>query len=478
MSGLYDDSGMAGKIFINYRRGDVRDQAARIRDRLADAFGSSDVFMDVNDLLAGQRFDQQLDIALAETDVLLAIIGPRWMQHFVERQASGERDFVRDEIAAALARRVVVIPVLVEGASLPKQADLPEDLRELVLHQRHAITFEHFGRDMEGLVSAIRANRKSKAPAKGLPWSQISLSFAAICVVTIAWVSAHFFGVAVPWPLSTPNGVTDENLRALAAVAGTGQSFRDRKADGRLCPLCPEMVVAPAGSFTLGSPVDEPERYPDETQIPVAIRHPFAVGKYAITFIEWEECVTDGACKADPKDGGWGRGDRPVINISFEDAKRYVAWLSAKTGKAYRLLSETEREYVTRAGTTTPFWWGSSITPSQANYDGSRAYPGGGSAGEYRHKTVPVDSFKPNPWGIYGVHGNVFEWTEDCWNDSNNGNQGDGSARMHGDCGHRVVRGGSWNNGPESLRAAARDRHAADSGSDNLGFRVAVTLVP
>ena len=94
-----------------------------------------------------------------------------------------------------------------------------------------------------------------------------------------------------------------------------------------------------------------------------------------------------------------------------------MAWLSRKTGKTYRLLSEAEREYVARAGTTTPFWWGSTISTSQANYDGNYTY-GGGPKGEYRQKTVPVDSFQPNPWGLYQVHGNVWEWVEDCWNDS------------------------------------------------------------
>src|SRR5207302_6940801 len=107
-------------------------------------------------------------------------------------------------------------------------------------------------------------------------------------------------------------------------------------------------------------------------------------------------------------------GRQPVINMSWDDAKAYLAWLSRKTGKSYRLLSETEREYVTRAGRSTPFWWGPSISTSQANYNGNYTY-GGGSKGEYREKTVPVASFQPNPWGLYQVHGNVWEWTEDCY---------------------------------------------------------------
>jgi formylglycine-generating enzyme required for sulfatase activity len=137
-----------------------------------------------------------------------------------------------------------------------------------------------------------------------------------------------------------------------------------------------------------------------------------------LTFDEWDACVADGGCNGyKPVDEGWGQGKHPVINVNWDDVKAYAAWLSRKTGKSYRLLSEAEREYVTRAGSTTPFWWGSSITPKQANYDGTaEPYRGGGSKGEYRRRTVPVDSFEPNLWGFYNVHGNVWEWTEDCWN--------------------------------------------------------------
>lgn len=125
---------------------------------------------------------------------------------------------------------------------------------------------------------------------------------------------------------------------------------------------------------------------------------------------------------------------------------------------------EAEREYVTRAGTTTPFWWGSTITPKQANYRGNQ--------------TVPVDSFAPNPWGLYNVHGNVWEWTEDCWNESNSGNPGDGSARESGICEVRVFRGGSWRDWPGWVRAASRDRNPSSEQFPVVGFRVARTLSP
>jgi formylglycine-generating enzyme required for sulfatase activity len=228
----------------------------------------------------------------------------------------------------------------------------------------------------------------------------------------------------------------------------------------------------------MGSPPSEKDRDPGEVQVRVTIARPFAVGKFAVTFDQWDACIADGGCKGyRPADGGWGRGNRPVINVSWDHAKAYAAWLSRKTGKTYRLLSEAEREYVTRAGTTTPFWWGSSISPKQANYHGNDTY-GGGTKGEYRQRTVPVDSFEANPWGLFNVHGNVWEWTEDCWNDSNRGNPGDGSARTSGDCTRRVVRGGSWVVSPQFLRAAYRFRLASDIRDDYFGFRLARTLNP
>jgi Sulfatase-modifying factor enzyme 1 len=192
---------------------------------------------------------------------------------------------------------------------------------------------------------------------------------------------------------------------------GSGQSFRD-------CADCPEMAVAPAGSFTMGSPADEPERYANEgPQHNVRLPRPFAVGRFAVTRDEFEAFVkdtshkTEGGCYVS-RGSEWKQdsalswrspgfeqtGSHPVVCVNWNDAKSYTAWLSKKTGKSYRLLSEAEREYVARAGTATPFWWGKAITSEQANYNGHLAYAGG-KYGEDRGKTVPVNSFKPNHWG-------------------------------------------------------------------------------
>ena len=197
-----------------------------------------------------------------------------------------------------------------------------------------------------------------------------------------------------------------------------GETFRD-------CAKCPEMVVVPAGSFTMGSPQSEKGRsYYEGPQHRVTFSQPFAVGKYAVTFDEWDACVADGGCNGyKPSDADWGRGKRPVVNVSWNDAQAYISWLKRKTGRDYHLLSEAQREYVTRAGTTTPFWWGSTISADQANYT-----HGGEAKSWYRYQTAPVDAFQPNPWGLYQVHGNVYEWTEDCWKDNYSNAPTDGSA--------------------------------------------------
>jgi formylglycine-generating enzyme required for sulfatase activity len=228
--------------------------------------------------------------------------------------------------------------------------------------------------------------------------------------------------------------------------------------------ICPKMVVIPAGRFTMGSPASEQVRFDNEgPQHEVRIGAPFAVAKLTVTFDEWDACVSDGGCGGyRPDDNSWGRKRRPVIYVSWDDAKAYLAWLSHKTGKPYRLLTEAEREYVTRAGTTTPYWWGTSISKGQANYRSK--------------KTVPADSFEVNPFGLYNVHGNVWEWQEDCFHDTYAGAPNDGSAWTSGSCEYRVLRGGAWDYGPRGLHAAFRFRGHPDYRDGNIGFRVARTL--
>ena len=205
----------------------------------------------------------------------------------------------------------------------------------------------------------------------------------------------------------------------------------------------------------------------------VRIGEAFAVGKYEVMFAEWDACVAAGGCRGyRPDDEGWGRGRRPVVNVSWEDAKAYVEWLSRKTGKRYRLLSEGEWEYVARAGMETAYWWGEEIGSGRANCSGC------GSGWDGR-QTAPAGSFEANGFGLHDVHGNVREWVEDCWHGNYGGAPTDGSAwTSGGNCGRRVLRGGSWSGKPGSLRSAVRVWNSAGLRINYNGFRIARTFTP
>jgi formylglycine-generating enzyme required for sulfatase activity len=239
-----------------------------------------------------------------------------------------------------------------------------------------------------------------------------------------------------------------------------GQTFRD-------CDECPEMVVIPAATFTMGSSKDEKERQSDEGPQHQVTIEPFAIGKTEVTFAEWDACVAAGGCNGyKPSDQGWGRGSRPVVNVSWKDAKAYVSWLSQYTGKPYRLPLEAEWEYAARAGTTTPYAFGAAITHEDANYDSNIG------------KTTEVGAYLPNAWGLYNMPGNVSEWVEDVWHKSYEGAPANGATWMDGkEEGFygRVNRGGSWGSYPWALRSASRGRGADDLRNYFLGFRVVQT---
>jgi formylglycine-generating enzyme required for sulfatase activity len=230
---------------------------------------------------------------------------------------------------------------------------------------------------------------------------------------------------------------------------------------------CPTMIVIPAGKFVMGS------RHFSSAgpQHEVTIAQPFAISKFTVTFAEWDACVSAAACPT-ASDSGWGRNDRPAINVSWEEVQQYVAWLSRSTGKTYRLLSEAEWEYSARAGSTTAYWWGDDIGEDNANCDGCKS--------QWDNKqTAPVGSFKPNAFGLYDMHGNVWQWTEDPWHANYKDVPEDGSVWvMGGDASRRVVRGGSWINSPQSLLSAIRDKSTTVNGYFYLGFRVARSLNP
>ncbi|MDE0331907.1 MAG: SUMF1/EgtB/PvdO family nonheme iron enzyme [Nitrospinae bacterium] len=262
-----------------------------------------------------------------------------------------------------------------------------------------------------------------------------------------------------------PRGRTALAVALKKGVSPAVLAFRD-------CPECPEMVPVPAGSFMMGSPSGEKGRDDDEgPRRRVTISKPFAVGRYEVTFAEWDACAAvDGSGCHRPGDEGWGRGRRPVINVSWDDAQAYVKWLSKKTGERYRLLTEAEWEYAARAGATTRYSWGDDIGHNRANCEGCGS--------RWDRQTAPVGSFRVNPFGLHDAHGNVWEWVADCWNKNYEGAPSDGRAWTSGDCGSRVLRGGSWSSKPRNLRFAVRGRFITISSRHNNGFRVTRTLDP
>jgi formylglycine-generating enzyme required for sulfatase activity len=325
----------------------------------------------------------------------------------------------------------------------------------------------------------LSACRKAEADAKRgkrLLLAGIYVLLVSVIAGLIGWINQSYIDeqwrwwtVARPYMLSQvrPHVLTAAQEQALKQ----GDTLKECATD------CPEMIVVPAGSFTMGSPPKEPGRYTSEDpQHTVTLSKPFAVSKYELTFADWDACVTGGGCNGyRPSDQGWSRGQQPVINVNWEDAQQYVAWLSQVTGKTYRLLSESEYEYATRAGTQTAYPWGDDIKlngTAMANCDGC------GSRWDAK-QTAPVGSFAPNQFGLYDMVGNVSEWTEDCVHTNYNGAPPDGSAWITGgDCNNRILRGGSWSYDPRSLRSANRGGVSTGSRVKYIGFRVERSLSP
>jgi serine/threonine-protein kinase len=247
-----------------------------------------------------------------------------------------------------------------------------------------------------------------------------------------------------------------------------GEAFSD-------CDVCPDMVVIAGGGFRMGSPPDQEGAESNEQPVhPVEVPR-FALGRTEVTFDEWRACVDDGGCDFMPADEGWGTGRRPVVNVSWGDALAYLRWLSRRTGRDYRLPTEAEWEYAVRAGSGTRFHTGPCITSAQANFDGRRPIGDCPQSGAVQ-RTMPVASYPENAFGLFDMHGNVREWTRDCWNDNYLGAPSDGSAWLTGDCSRPVIRGGSWRGSERAARSANRTRPSGSFTDAQTGFRAALDL--
>jgi formylglycine-generating enzyme required for sulfatase activity len=303
---------------------------------------------------------------------------------------------------------------------------------------------------------------------------QTSVVFLLVGVIIglVGWINQQlikeqwrWYTVTRPYMLSQfrPSVLSVQAERALKQ----GETFRECAKD------CPEMIVVPAGSFMMGSPDTERGRNSREEPLHrVTIANPLAISKYEVRFAAWDACAAYGNCDPDIEDSGFGRGNQPVINVNWNDAHRYAAWLSQMTGKNYRILSEAEYEYAARAGRQTAYPWGDEIGTNNAVCTSC------GSRWD-NMRPAPVGSFAPNRFGLYDMVGNTWEWVEDCVHpDYNNGAPTDASAWIQaGDCKERVVRGGSWSDPPEFLRSAARQWDPINDRYYRLNFRVVRTLV-
>ena len=292
-------------------------------------------------------------------------------------------------------------------------------------------------------------------------WPQVLVGvlMAAIVAGVAAWWNAQWIKESIYW-------LTDVRGYVIAEARERALQPKDTFKE---CTGCPEMVVVPAGAFMMGWP--ETEKGYSDNELPqhkVTIARPFAVARFELMFAEWDACVAHGDCSHDIRAPRLGRGRQAVINVSWNDARRYVAWVSRMTGKPYRLLSEAEWEYAARAGTTTRYSFGD----DEAEL-GKYAWYSGNS----ENRAHPVGEKAPNAFGIFDMHGNVWEWVEDCYHDDYQGAPVDGAAWALAGCNTRVVRGGSWNDDPRNLRSAERERDIVFDRGSGLGFRVARALL-
>jgi formylglycine-generating enzyme required for sulfatase activity len=324
--------------------------------------------------------------------------------------------------------------------------------------------------DRDFIDQSSRRERRERSRARRVQALVYVLLVGSIAGL-IGWINQSYLRQQLTWYTTVrPYMLRQVRPHVLTAAAEralkSGDSFRECAKD------CPEMVVVPAGEFMMGSAADERDHYDNEDPLHrVTIARPLAVSKFEVTFEQWDACVAIGACPHVP-DSNMGRGPQPVVNVSWDNVQQYVVWISTMTGRPYRLLSEAEWEYAARAGTTTAYSWGDEIGKNNANCNGC------GSEWDSQ-RTAPVGSFARNQFGLYDMHGNVWEWVEDCLHADYQGAPKDGSAWIaQGDCNRRVVRGGSWAGYPVGLRSALRFWYSADDHGTDLGFRVARTLAP
>lgn len=437
-------------IFISYRRDQNDAHAHLLRDRLKASFRGR-VFMDVASTSSGDDFTTKIEQQLKDCRVMLVLIGPEW-ESLRDKGLGGLRlhnpkDWVRVEVATALKRNIRVIPVLVNREKMPRERDLPDDLKQLVNWQAFVLDLDQ--RLDQGMRDLIEKIRPDMGRGVSVPdW----VKWAVPAVGLVAGGGGYL-------AMNPPKWVAPAPPVSLPDPFSAWKKFRD--CDDAACPT---MVVVPAGSFLMGSPDSEPGRSTDEgPQHRVNIAK-FAMGQFEVTQGQWKALM--GSNPSTFKDCGT---DCPVESVSWEDAQEFAKRLSAKTGRKYRLPSEEEWEYAARAGTITAYAFGETLTTSQANVNSEKG------------KTVKMGSYAANDFGLSDMHGNVWEWVEDCYSDSY-GISIYSAFNLITFCkfgdGRRVLRGGGWINIPSIARAANRDWYSPGYRGYDAGFRLARTITP
>lgn len=457
------------KIFISYRRADSQWAAARLYDTLSAAFPDDQIFMDVEQIAPGQDFVDVLEDQVGECDVFLALIGPEWLalqSPKGERRLDDVTDFVRIEIASALQKSgTITIPVLLDGAAPPEPEDLPEDLRALARRQFARLTHEGYRDESRRLVDAIDDVFETRTAARGPGPSRLAKlrKPAGVGIGVVAAAALGWFAYDRITRPADPSGTPD-----LA-------TFKE-------CELCPEMVALPGGSFMMGSPESEPNRFSNEgPQREVTITR-FAMGKTEITYAEYSICLAEGACPQLPDDGT-DRTGMPQTNVSWSDAQDYIAWLNEQVpGEPYRLPTESEWEYAARGGTTTAYYWGDDWDRAYANMGREVCCIGVAEGPDKWRYDAPVGQFPPNPFGLYDMAGNLAEWVEDVYTSDIDKSPTDGSPRIWISdspwAQRHAIRGGSYGDRPWGVRSAVRSSNDKNWRLYEYGFRVARDMTP
>jgi len=535
-------------VFISYRRENTAGEARALFNDLVARLGEDSVFMDVDSIALGRDFRSVLQETTAACDLMLVLIGRNWADAKDERgrvRLENPVDYVRLEIETALKRDIAVTPVLVQGAHMPAPEDLPAEIRDLAYRNGFELSHNRFESDVGEMVRRFDLNgpkgshegkpiadkQSERAPcglrdisaAPAIPRVEPQRRLSARRVqltrrqtVGIAALTIIGMGVAIAVPpirrmMSKPQlrtisfDVPSLDERGMPNSSEKCSAERFTEALGLGAGL--DMVSIPPGGFMMGSPLQEPERQPDEGPQHYVTFAAFFIGASPVTQAQWAAVVSAHPdrihvdLEASPS---FFKGvDLPVESITWNQADEFCLRLAAITGRAYRLPSEAEWEYSCRAGTTTPFNFGPTITPELANYCGtggavcgdsdgksvtsdiyndvkytSGAY-GQGPVGIFRATTTRPGSFPPNRFGLYDMHGNVWEYCLDKWTPSYADALMDGSAYLSGSRDSpRVLRGGSWSHNPAICRSAFRDSLAPDDSGwrGRIGLRVVCTL--